>query len=115
MAFAAIAIGALALTYLRDDTIAWLFERFYRYGYLIIGGGQVVVPYMYGDLVEVRGFMTNREFLTGLGLVQGLPGPMFSFSAYAGGMASRGGSMLLQVIGAAVSAVGIFLPGVLLI
>ena len=27
--------------------------------------------------------MTSKEFLTGFGLVQGLPGPMFSFSAYA--------------------------------
>jgi chromate transporter len=45
--------------------------------------------------------MTNQEFLTGFGLVQGLTGPMFSFSAYAGGMAARGGGVLTQVLGAA--------------
>ncbi len=112
--FAVIAAGALLSAALLDNRLVWLFERFYRYGYLIIGGGQVVVPFMYGDLVEVRGFMTSQEFLTGYGLVQGLPGPMFSFSAYAGGMAARGGSAIAQVAGALVSAAGIFLPGVLL-
>ncbi len=59
--------------------------------------------------------MTSQEFLTGFGLVQGLPGPMFSFSAYAGGMASRGESGLMQVFGAATAGVAIFLPGLLLI
>lgn len=82
---------------------------------MIIGGGQVVVPYMYSDLVEVHHFMTSQEFLTGFGLVQGLPGPMFSYSAYAGGMTARGGTIIFQVAGAILSALGIFLPGVLLI
>ena len=59
--------------------------------------------------------MTNQEFLTGYGLVQGLPGPMFSFSAYAGGMAARGGSTLTQILGAIAGGIGIFLPGLLLI
>lgn len=88
---------------------------FYRYGYLVIGGGQVVVPMMFNELVEVNNFMTSQQFLTGFGLVQGMPGPMFSFSAYAGGIASRDLGMLIQVTGALISAVGIFLPGLLLI
>ncbi len=58
-----------------------LFESFYRYGYLVFGGGQVVVPIMQSELVDLRHFMTNQEFLTGYGLVQGLPGPMVSFGA----------------------------------
>ena len=115
IAFGVIAIGALAVASITGNQLFWLFERFYRYGYLIIGGGQVVVPYMYGDLVEVQHFLSSQEFLTGFGLVQGLPGPMFSFSAYAGGMAARGGSALVQIAGALFSAIGIFLPGVLLI
>ena len=40
---------------------------------------------------------------------------MFSFSAYAGGIAAAGGSVILQVMGSVVSAIGIFLPGTLLI
>ncbi|MFA4945047.1 MAG: chromate efflux transporter [Lentisphaeria bacterium] len=113
--FAALAIGLLVLSALSSSRLLHLTESFYRYGYLVFGGGQVVVPVMHSELVQVRQFMTNEEFLTGYGLVQGLPGPMFSFAAYAGGMAARGGSIWLQALGAAVGGVGIFLPGLLLI
>jgi len=114
-AFLGFALGALLLRAISDNRIVQLFESFYRYGYLVIGGGQVVVPLMHTELVEISQYMTNQEFLTGYGLVQGLPGPMFSFSAYAGGMAARGGSVLFQVAGAIAGGIGIFLPGVLLI
>lgn len=115
IAFAALAVGSIVLTAITDNRILHLFESFYRYGYLVFGGGQVVVPVMHSELVEVNQFMTDQEFLTGYGLVQGLPGPMFSFSAYAGGMAARGGSVLIQVLGAVAGGVAIFLPGLLLI
>ena len=114
IAFFGIAVGSIILT-IFDIKLLVLFESFYRYGYLVFGGGQVVVPLMYGELVDVNGFMTNQEFMTGYGLVQGLPGPMFSFSAYAGGMASRDGGTLVQILGALAGGVGIFLPGTLLI
>lgn len=115
MAFAFFTIGSILLTLVWDNRIVHLFESFYRYGYLVIGGGQVVVPLMYSELVEVNQYMTNQEFLTGFGLVQGLPGPMFSFSAYAGGMAARGGSVFTQILGAIAGGIAIFLPGLLLI
>jgi chromate transporter len=40
---------------------------------------------------------------------------MFSFAAYAGGMAARGGTVPRQILGAVAGGVGIFLPGLLLI
>lgn len=115
IAFAVFALGGLLLSILWDNRIVHIFENFYRYGYLVIGGGQVVVPMMHTELVEVNQYMTNQEFLTGFGLVQGLPGPMFSFSAYAGGMAARGFGPLVQILGAMAGGIAIFLPGVLLI
>lgn len=115
IAFFGIMITSFILSYSLNNIIVTLFEKFYRFGYLVIGGGQVVIPFMHSELVEINKYMTNSEFLTGFGLVQGLPGPMFSFSAYAGGMASRGGGVILQLLGAAFSAIGIFLPGLLLI
>ncbi|MFH5836267.1 chromate efflux transporter [Proteiniclasticum sp. C24MP] len=115
IAFAVFAGGSLILAWISDNRIIQIFESFYRYGYLVIGGGQVVVPLMYGELVELNQYMTSQEFLTGFGLVQGLPGPMFSFSAYAGGMAARGADAFTQVMGAFAGAVGIFMPGLLLI
>ena len=115
LAFLFFAVGSLALTFFWKNQILHLFESFYRYGYLVIGGGQVVVPLMYSDLVEINSFMTDQEFLTGFGLVQGLPGPMFSFAAYAGGMAARGHGIFIQIFGALAGGIGIFLPGILLI
>lgn len=113
--FVLLGVGSFVLSLETDARTVTLFESFYRYGYLVFGGGQVVVPLMYAELVEARHYMTGAEFLTGYGLVQGLPGPMFSFAAYAGGMAARGGSALSQVLGALAGGIGIFLPGVLLI
>lgn len=113
--FLAFAVGTFLAVQIWDNLILSLFEKFYRYGYLVIGGGQVVVPFMHSELVEVNNYITNQEFLTGFGLVQGLPGPMFSFSAYAGGMAARNRSTLNQVFAAISSSIGIFLPGLFLI
>ena len=113
--FASLAVTLLILNMIFDIRLLFLFERFYRFGYLVIGGGQVVIPYMVTELVDLHNHMTLSEFLTGFGLVQGIPGPMFSFSAYAGGMASRDLSTLGQIAGALISGIGIFLPGTLLI
>lgn len=113
--FVFFAVGGLVLAGLTHDRLVQLFESFYRYGYLVFGGGQVVVPVMHSELVQVRQYLTNQEFLTGYGLVQGLPGPMFSFASYAGGMAARNGNTLYQALGAAISGICIFLPGLLLI
>ena len=73
-----------------------VFERFYRYGYLVFGGGQVVVPLMQGELVHSANLMTQQEFLSGFGVVQAMPGPMFSFAAYAGGLCEQAGSATRQ-------------------
>ncbi|MBN2665134.1 MAG: chromate efflux transporter [Bacteroidales bacterium] len=113
--FVFFAVSSLCLSLLTDIRLISIFESFYRYGYLVFGGGQVVVPVMHSELVELNRYMTNAEFLTGYGLVQGLPGPLFSFAAYAGGMAFREGSVIKQVSGALAGGVGIFLPGLLLI
>ena len=113
--FSAFAIGGILVSLTWDNLLVQLFESFYRFGYLVIGGGQVVVPMMYSELVDVNGYMSNQEFLTGYGLVQGLPGPMFSFAAYAGGMAARQEGTLVQLLGAVISGIAIFLPGLLLI
>lgn len=115
LVFAGFAIAGILIELFWHNQIALLFADFYRYGYLVIGGGQVVIPMMYGDLVEATQSLTAQQFLTGYGLVQGLPGPMFSFSAFAGGLAASGAGALRQIAGAAASGVGIFLPGILLI
>jgi len=109
------AVLGIIINLTSNNLIVNLFANFYRYGYLVIGGGQVVIPMMFSELVETNNYLTAAEFLTGYGLVQGIPGPMFSFSAYAGGIAASGGSIFYHILGALISALGLFLPGFLLI
>ena len=94
-----------------------LFENFYRNGSLVFGGGQVLAPLLYAEFVEFKHYLSGPEFLSGYGLTQALPGPNFSLAAYVGALAMRTGGYGLsgQLVGAAVGAMGIFLPGTLLI
>lgn len=94
-----------------------LFENFYRNGILVHGGGQVLVPLMYTEFVEVKHYLTNSEFLSGYALQQALPGPTFSFTSFLGGMAlgNNGFGIWGQVLGSIIAVIGINLPGLILI
>jgi chromate transporter len=59
--------------------------------------------------------LSNREFLSGYAVAQAIPGPLFSFSAYIGALSSRKYGIGGQLLGAIMSAIGIFLPGTFLI
>lgn len=97
-----------------------LFENFYRFGSLVFGGGQVLIPLMYEQFVVrfvARGqepYMSGAEFLTGAGIVRAMPGPVFSIASFAGGMAMHDQGVLMQVVGCTVGMIGIFLPSALL-
>lgn len=96
-----------------------LFENFYRNGSLVFGGGQVLAPLLYTEFVQYAKPLhyptTHNEFLSGYGLAQAIPGPNFSFSAYIGALSMRDYGVGGQVLGALMSAAGIFLPGTFLI
>jgi chromate transporter len=94
-----------------------LFENFYRNGILIFGGGQVLVPLMYTEFVELKHYLTNSEFLSGYALQQALPGPTFSFTSFVGGIAmgDKGYGIAGQIVGSVVAVIGINLPGLILI
>ncbi|KAJ1444196.1 chromate transporter, partial [Ochromonadaceae sp. CCMP2298] len=92
-----------------------LFENFYRNGSLIFGGGQVLVPLLYTEFVEFKKLLTSDEFINGYGMVQAIPGPVFSFSAYVGALSVDGMGIGGRILGAAMSAIGVFLPGTFLI
>jgi chromate transporter len=94
-----------------------LFENFYRNGILIFGGGQVLVPLMYTEFVEVKHYLTNSEFLSGYALQQALPGPTFAFTSFVGGITlnNQGYNIAGQIVGSVVAVIGINLPGLILI
>jgi chromate transporter len=92
-----------------------LFENFYRNGSLIFGGGQVLIPLLYTEFVDFKHYLTSEEFLTGYAVVQAVPGPVFSFSAYIGSLSMRSAGIGGEILGAFVASLGIFLPGTFLI
>jgi chromate transporter len=94
-----------------------LFENFYRNGSLVFGGGQVLTPMLYTEFVQYapKRYLTSEEFLSGYALVQALPGPLFSFSAFIGALAMRDFGIGGEIAGAVMSALGMFLPGTFLI
>jgi chromate transporter len=94
-----------------------LFENFYRNGTLVFGGGQVLVPLMYTEFVEVKHYLSRSEFLSGFALQQALPGPTFSFTSFIGSISlgNKGYSISAQIIGSIVAVIGINLPGLILI
>jgi len=94
-----------------------LFENFYRNGILIFGGGQVLVPLMYTEFVNVKHYLSESEFLSGYALQQALPGPTFSFTSFLGGITigNKGGGIMGQIVGSVVAVIGVNTPGLILI
>lgn len=104
-----------------------LFENNYRFGSMVFGGGDVLIPIMYEQFVTrpvSKRIQENKRdvikidranFLTGTGLVRAVPGPIFSISSYMGAMALKDKSMSMQLYGALVACIGIFLPSFLIV
>jgi len=87
-----------------------MFDAFFRAGALVFGGGHVVLPLLETATVE-PGLVSSGDFLTGYGLVQAVPGPLFTFAAWLGALDPT----LSGWAGASLALVAIFLPGLLLI
>lgn len=64
-----------------------MFDGFYRAGSLVFGGGHVVLPLLQAEVVP-NGWVGDDAFLAGYGAAQALPGPLFTFAAYLGAVAS---------------------------
>ncbi|MEJ7557751.1 MAG: chromate efflux transporter [Pedobacter sp.] len=94
-----------------------LFENFYRNGIFIFGGGQVLVPLMFTEFVQMKQYLHASGFLSGFALQQVLPGPTFSFTSYIGALSMRnfGYGLGGQVLGGFVAVIGINLPGLILV
>lgn len=101
--------------------VANLFENFYRFGSIVFGGGQALIPMMLVQFVTLpikRGltpYLSSGELMTGFGLVQAMPGPVFSVCAFIGGMAMSTYGPFWQALGCLVSIIAVFLPSTLLL
>jgi len=94
-----------------------LLENFYRNGILVFGGGQVLVPLMYTEFVEMKHYLHASGFLSGFALQQALPGPTFSFTSYLGALSMKnfGYGLWGQILGGLIGVIGINLPGLILV
>ena len=102
-----------------------LFENFYRFGSLVFGGGDVLLPMMIDQYVErpndknidsdYRISENKDDLLTGYGFVRAIPGPVFSVASFTGGMAMKDKGAGNQLLGCIIATIGIFLPSALLV
>ncbi len=113
--FISIFVLAVVLGNLFSNRFILLFENFYRNGSLIFGGGQVLIPLLKTEFVELKHYLSTEEFLSGFGFVQGMPGPIFSFSGYIGALSVKDQGAMAQLLAGSISLVAVFLPGTLLI
>lgn len=91
-----------------------LFANLYLAGTIIFGGGPVVIPLL-REYVVAEGWVSPRDFLLGLALVQAFPGPNFNFAVYLGGLAVRSAVRPLPaIVGSLIGYVAIFAPGMIL-
>jgi chromate transporter len=92
-----------------------LFEKCFRSGALVFGGGHVVLPLLENEFVG--GQLLNKEtFLAGYGTAQAIPGPLFSFAAFLGAASMPSGMGVVTAgLASAVAVFGIFMPSFLLL
>lgn len=104
-----------------------LFETNYRFGSLVFGGGDVLIPMMYEQYVarpldydsiknkrQINSIDRN-DFLIASGLVRALPGPIFAISSFTGGMILYNDGPFYHILGSIIATIAIFLPGFLLV
>lgn len=104
-----------------------LFENFYRFGSIVFGGSDVLLPLMLDQYVarpqSPRVIEKNpnsikierSDLLTGYGIVRAIPGPVFSVATFTGGMALKNEGYSMQLLGCIIGTVAIFLPSALLV
>lgn len=111
----------------RERTPYNLFENMYRFGSIVFGGADVLVPMMYeqyvvrpeSDRIKQQNQQVIKirrdDFLTGAGIVRAIPGPVFSIASFIGGLSMSSKGFLYQSLGCFIAAIGIFLPSCLLV
>lgn len=94
-----------------------IFENFYRFGAIVFGGGQALLMMMTYQFVSRHNMqaLTAGQMLTGYGIVQAMPGPVFSVCSYVGGLAMSQYGGMWQLIGCLVATIAVFLPSTLLL
>ena len=99
-------IGLPLLRQVAPSQALAVFDSFYRVGSLVFGGGHVVLPLLWAEVVPT-GWVSNEQFVAGYGAAHAVPGPLFTFAAYLGTAMDQPPT---GVGGATLALVAIFLP-----
>ncbi len=110
-AFTTLLVMSQVAAAVADDPGVDFLAALTRAGALVFGGGHVVLPLLNAGVVD-PGWVTPDAFLAGYGLVQAVPGPLFTFGTYLGAVSSAGPG---GIAGALLATIAIFLPGALLV
>jgi chromate transport protein ChrA len=89
-----------------------LFNSMFLAGTIVFGGGSVIIALL-RDYVVQPGWVSPRDFLIGLAVIQALPGPNSNFGVYLGALVLAGPASTMSVpsiVGALLAFVGIFSP-----
>lgn len=89
-----------------------LFANMYLAGTIIFGGGPVVIPLLRSYVVD-PGWVSPRNFLIGLAIIQAFPGPNFNFAVFLGAL-TLSSTFASSLLGAVIAFIGIFAPGMIL-
>lgn len=85
-----------------------LFGIFFKIGAIIFGGGYASIPFIKQEVVDLRNWLSAKEFIDGVALGQVTPGPVAITATFVG-------YKVLGVIGAIIATIGVFLPSFLLL
>lgn len=105
--FFVLLISSPALAHFFPNLWLQIFDKFYRTGAMVFGGGHVVLPLLESQTVGSN-LVSEDTFLAGYGATQAVPGPLFTFSAFLGGT-------IKGFPGAVLALAAIYLPSFLLI
>ncbi|KAL9607547.1 MAG: hypothetical protein Q9167_007550, partial [Letrouitia subvulpina] len=90
-----------------------LFSALYLAGTIIFGGGPVVIPLL-REYIVAPGWVSSRDFLLGLAVIQAFPGPNFNFAIYLGSLAVAR-TRFPSFAGAVIAFVGMYAPGLFVV
>ncbi|GAB3357917.1 chromate efflux transporter [Lysobacter tyrosinilyticus] len=104
----------------RDSTAFGMGLFFSKTSLLTLGGAYAVLPYVAAQAVEVQGWLTQAQMMTGLGLAETTPGPLIlvlEFVGFTGGWQhpDLATPLMSAVLGALVSVWATFLPSFLFV